>query len=222
MPRGRPSRKIIRGTRRLNTRNYFRTRVGRSRVAGKAVVHYFKRTYKQDLIISAETPAFTPILTADAGGYNQFKATDLPNYTDFSLLYDQYKICGIKRKYVLDSNMQQAGVAPAIPRLITVNDWTDSVALTDEDEALEYQSCKISRLDKVRTRYFKPAINIEDANQGNLQVVKGRWMETGSVGQGMDQAWKGLKEGLLYNSVGTSLGSLHIYTTFYIACRTPR
>jgi len=201
--------RAMRGTRRLMVSGF------------KPQVHYFKRTYHQVVNITTAITNFTPLLTADAGGYNVFKATDLPAYTDFSSLYDQFKVCGIKRKYVFNSNSVDTGSTPALPRILTVNDWTDSNALANEDEGLEYGSCKISRLDKVRSRYFKPAINIEDANQGNLQVVKNRWIET-STGVGMDQAYKGLKEALLYDSVGTAGGLLHIYTTMYIACRTPR
>lgn len=215
-------RKIPRRTRWVRpTTNFFRGSGKSLALPTRRQVHFFKRTYHQSYTISTETGSFTPLLTADAGGYNVFKATDLPSYTDFSSLYDQFKICGIKRKYVFNSNSQDFGGAPAIPRLLTVNDFTDSTVLSDEDEGLEFGSCKISRLDKVRSRYFKPAINIEDANQGNLQVVRNRWIET-ATGTGMDQAYHGLKEALLYDSAGTAAGILHIYTTMYIACKTPR
>jgi len=197
-----------------------RSRVGRQ-VGPK--IHYFKRVYKQTVTVTGDADKFVALLSADAGGYNRFRLSDCPNYTDFTNLYDSYKICGIKRKYVWDKNGADAedNTVQEIPRLITVNDFNDISAPANENEMLEYASCKITRLSKVTKRYFTPSIVINDAGQGNFQVQKRQWFDCAT---GADQNHSGLKEALITTSTDpdADLGTLYIYTTLYLAFRSPR
>lgn len=196
-----------------------RSRVGRQ---GVPKIHYFKRTYTYTVDVTGNANAFIPVLTASAGGYNRFRLSDCPNYGDFTDLYDSYKICGIKRKYVFNANSAETNVSSyGLPRLVTVNDWNDITAAANESEMLEYASCKISRLDKVCKRFFKPTTTISDAVQGNYQVQKREWFDCAT---GADQNHHGLKEALIINSTNEAerIGYLHIYTTLYLAFRSPR
>lgn len=188
----------------------------------KQFIHYFKRTYKQTVDVVGNANAFIPVLTSSAGGYNRFRLSDCPNYTDFTNMYDSYRICGIKRKYIFNANVRETNVAAyGLPRLITCNDFNDASAPTNEGEMLEYSSCKTSRLDRITKRYFKPSTTIEDAVQGNFQVQKRQWFDCAT---GADQNHHGLKEAVIVDSTNSEerIGYLHIYTTLYIACRSPR
>lgn len=208
-------RKLVR--RRLAS---FRRQVGASR-RNKTFIHYFKRTTVQTVVITGNENFIQVIPSAPAAAYNDYRLNQLPNYTDFTDLYDSYRICAIKRKYVFDRNSAETLSAVELPRLITVNDWNDTSALSTEAEALEYASCKITRLDKPTKRYFKPTTIIEDAVQGNAQVQRRKWFDCAT---GSDQKHLGLKEAVLMSNTNNQdgIGRLHIYTTFYIACRTPR
>lgn len=180
------------------------------------LIHYFKRV-KKDVIPITDLNFLAVKSSVSDGTYNQFRLDYLPNYTDFTNLYDSYKICGISKKYIFDRNSGEAVTANSeLPRLITVNDFNDTTALASENEALEYASCKQTRLDKVVKRYFRPTQRLNNVSE----VVKSRWNMTTEP----DQIHFGIKEAVIAttNTGGKDLGTLHIYTTFYIACRTPK
>lgn len=183
----------------------FKKYTGRFIKAGKTI-HYFKRTFKQVVNL---TELFT-VINPDGSDVNSFKLSLLPNYSDFTSLYDEYKVCGISRKYLYEVNTANTGTY-ALPRLITVNDWNDQVAPANENEMLEYGSCKQSRLDKPVKRYFKPRFD----NTSGYQFQK--WLST----QFFTIALRGLKEAVI-SSTTEDIGNVQIYTTFYIACRNSR
>lgn len=199
-----------------SNRRPFKKRYG-IRVKNGKTIHYFKRTYVQTVAVNSAN-AFTAI-TSDGTNYNNFKLSQLTNYADFTSLYDQFKICGIARKYVFDRNSSeaQATVISSLPRLITVNDWNDTSALANENEALEYANCKQSRLDRVVKRYFRPQPLADPTGYANF--MSKRWLPTASY----ITPHSGIKEALVLNSTSSvALGNLNIYTTFYIACKNPK
>lgn len=179
-------------------------------------VSLIKRTYVEDSdLVDA---SFTAIPSEDATPrYNDFRLDQLPNYTDITNLYDEYKICGIKRKYVLDANASElnSGVRPLV-NLITVKDYNTTTVLGSETEALEYGTFKMNRLDKTTTRYFVPAVLIS----GTYGTFKKRWIDTAKP----DATHMGLREAVTSssNTEALALGNLKIYTTFYIAVKNTK
>lgn len=111
-----------------------------------------------------------------------------------------------------------------MPSLVTVNDWNDGTALASEAEAMEYASFKSTRLNRVTKRYFKPTIaletNTDTTTDANAVTMKNRWLSTAFT----DVRHMGLKEGYVTsaNTGADTLGYMKIYTTYYIACRSPR
>lgn len=186
------------------------------------IIHFFKRTFKQEVSITNAGFVAIPSETA-APRYNDFRLDQLPNYTDFTNLYDTYKICGIRRKYVFNRNSSDMGDTTAgheIPMLITVNDSNDTTALTNENEGLEYASFKQNRLDRPTKRYFRPFISSISAAVPNNNMVRSRWLSTAEP----DYIHCGMKEAVdtISSAAGATIGTLCIYTTYYIACRTPK
>lgn len=174
------------------------------------LVHYFKRT----MVVEKEITA-TGFQAASAAE-NAFQLDSLPNYADFTSLYDEFKICGIKRKFVFNVNSADSGTKE-IPQLITVNDFNSTDAITNENQALEYASFKSSRLDTPKSRYYKPSCALTD-DQGLM--FKNKWRKCGSDD---DDDHIGLKWAVdTVSTAGGVIGTLRIYTTAYIACRNPR
>jgi len=75
------------------------------------------------------------------------------------------------------------------------------------------------RLDRVTVRYFRPTQLLQIANDN--QVVKSRWNLTSEV----DVIHLGLKAAMTsynYSGDATTVGRIKVYTTFYLAFRTPK
>lgn len=66
-------------------------------------IHYFKRTKVDEFTIT--NAGFVAIKSDVADGtYNAFQLDQLPNYAEFTELYDTYKICAIKQKFIYNRN----------------------------------------------------------------------------------------------------------------------
>lgn len=129
----------------------------RRQVQNKQPVHYFKRSY---YVVNGLTAfganSYTPINVA---------LTSLPSYTEFTNLYDQYKITGLKVKFVPRGNSSDITTQNNISSLFTVIDTDDGNPFTNVDQALQYQSLKMTRSTQTQIRYFKPKFNIGAINQ---------------------------------------------------------
>lgn len=224
------SRKYKKPNRRYNRR--YNRRFKRNTQMVKHVrsnIHYFKRSHaiEYDLTMSASIGAkFEAIPSYITAGpvnvYNDFELAYIPNYSEFTALYDSYKICGIKVKYIFSTNTSEigtnAGLPEAMPNLYTVNDFNTPSALTTEDQCLQYASCKLNRLNQIITRYFRPTQEI-DTSSGS--IVKSRWNDTADTAiqhHGLLAAYTGYN----WSGDGTTLGRLKIITTYYIAFRSPK
>lgn len=135
------------------TRRYRRHYGRRSKASSR--IHLFKRTkVDEHTITNAGFVAIKSDITD--GTYNSFMLDQLPDYAEFTALYDEYKVCMIKQKYIFNRNSAEVASANAeLPQLITVNDYNDTTALANEESALQYQTFKSQRLDKPVVRTFR-------------------------------------------------------------------
>lgn len=142
-----------------------RTKVmgGRKRTINKIrrQVHAYKRTAylgNYTASISALGVA-TPVAQAFT-----FTLSQLPSVTDFSNLYDQYKITGAKLTLTpaLSEGIASplAGTASALgfSRVHSVIDYDDSTNPASEDQLLEYGSHKSTPPFMIHSRYIKPKV----------------------------------------------------------------
>lgn len=186
------------------------SRIGKNQVA----THFFKRTIVKDIAIT--DLAFQPLTLTTA--QNAFRLDELPNITDFTSLYDTYKICGIKCKYMFGNNNADVAVATqSLPNLLTINDYNDST-LTSETEMIQYASFKTTRMDRITTRYFRPC---QEVDTTNTNVVRSRWNPTSQA----DIVHRGLKCAVsspLSGGGAVAQGKLKVYITYYLAMRTPK
>lgn len=187
------------------------SRAGSKRSSKRGILtHFFKRT------------AVTRVNVQIAGGFgtlgaNQFTLASLPNYTEFTALYDTYKICGIRMKIVFNKDSSDVMSSNGLPQLITVNDFNDASGLTSEAEALQYASFKQRRMNAPISRYFRPTQLASGTTATDFQFVKSRWNST--INTGVPHL--GMKMAITSPSTAT-LGEVVIYTTYYIACRSPK
>lgn len=175
-------------------------------------VHYFKRTFVAEATVT--NSGFQNQSTL--GLYSALQLQHVPGYAEFVSMFDQYKICGIKQKFVFNRNSAETSATfTELPQLITVNDFNDSTALSNEAEALQYGSYRASRLDRARTRYYRPSINVTVPNAASGKTQKACWLNCSEV----DIDHFGLKPAVdvISTATGTTIGTLRVYYTFYIA-----
>lgn len=190
---------------------------GYTSIKNKEKTYFFKRTM-----------ATTYSITDSWNNLNrQIRLADIPNYTDFTGLYDQYKICGIKETFVFDKSEATVGSAASqiLPNLYFVYDSNSSGAsLSNETAALEYQNCRIRRMDKPIKKWTKTNF-LTSANSGGSDVltVKGKgYVSTASTSVNYYGSLFAV-DGAMAGGTGTNtLGQLKVFTTFYLAFKTPK
>lgn len=146
------------------------------RVAIRQPVQYFKRT----MFVRA---AYASSTVADTLFSRKFSLSDLANYTEFTSLYDQYKIKAIK--FTLLPRVTEADVAQAVPTVSTCIDLDDNTAPSSIDDMVQYQNFRMTRGNVAHTRYWKPAVSSMAWNSGvgtAYTVSKNLWIDVGSSG----------------------------------------
>lgn len=132
--------------------------------------------------------------------YN-FSLNDLPNYTEFTTLYDNYKLNGVKimfRPKVTQSVSTGSINNPdATVPFYTCIDYNDSGALPTIDAIRDYKTCRVSTILRPKARYIhKP--KIVDSSSS----VRSAWLSTASA----DINWYGLKVSIPPTTTATTFG----------------
>ena len=170
-------------------------------------IHYFKRTYD-----GGASQMTTNTISETLLAFN-FSLQDVPGYTDFSGLFDYYKITGIKFKALpylqQDSNSVLTTNNSGNPPIFYVIDTNDGSAPVSANAILEYNDHRISSVWKGLQVYFKP--RFVDATQAQ----RGGWVSTGNV----TLDWYGLKVAIPPTVNATKF---YLVITFYIQCKDPK
>jgi len=121
-----------------------------------------------------------------------FKLDDMASVTDFTNLYDAYKINAVKvtclpaftatnfEQLSGSSSIFTSGITPANMRIYSCMDYNGSAPTTIAG-IREYANCKVTQYTKGHRRYLKPRVNI-DANADSLAAQFGRkpWLNARS------------------------------------------
>lgn len=91
-----------------------------------------------------------------AGAAINFSLSQLPNVTEFTGLYDQYKIKAVKCTLIPRHTEVLAGTTNLQGNMWSVLDYDDSNVPSNLDELLQYQNIKRTRMNQTHTRYFRP------------------------------------------------------------------
>lgn len=181
-------------------------------------VHYYKRH------LDYGTVSATNGTTATYGTV-YFQLDQLNNYTEFTALYDNYKLIAMKVYFIPISNVTLSGSTPLNVqtehnnRLITVIDYNDRDTPTNVNELREYSTCQVKPNNILHTRYFHPRPTItmdEDATSGGVYgigQVKGVWVSTASN----QCEWYGVKYGIQHADPTATVSLYKIEVKAYLA-----
>jgi hypothetical protein len=95
-------------------------------------------------------------------GAKAIQLDDLSNYLEYSALFDQYMITGVKIDFIPKHNVSEMGSTRAVPVLHFWRDHDDATApSTTLNTALENQSVKTRMLNRPQSFFLKPSILVE-------------------------------------------------------------
>lgn len=117
--------------------------------------HFKRTTHLADTIV---TPA------GGLGLFFTFQLTDLPNYTEFSALFDQFRINAVVIKFVptwTSNDINPQSTALYMPNFHSALDFDGpTTAPTAETDLLQYQSYRMTRGHVVHMRKIVPCVNV--------------------------------------------------------------
>lgn len=182
--------------RRINRRRKVIRRYNRRMMLGnpKQKVFFFKRNVAlANYLADADG--------ADALQQYTFNLSDVPGYTEFTALFDFYKINAVKVRFIpmFSASVFSAYITtgplsnysnfetptttnPSSLRLFTCIDYNSSGALTVA-EIREYNNCKYSTYLKGHKRYIKPKFDLDTRASNGAQTGKNPWVATASPTQ---------------------------------------
>lgn len=208
-------------------RSYRKKFTRRARAVGhpKDFVHYYKRKVALDSVVHLTAGA--PVL-----GTYTFQLSDLPGATDFSNLYDAYKLKGVKMYFIPVSNVvtNVTGGTGGYPstlysnRLFTAIDYNDASAPTSVDSIREYQNSKWSPYNRIHKRWIRPKIiSTDGTTTSNTQFPVGAqpWLPTSSA----SPYYGALKFGMdpIDGVVASTADILYrVEATYYLSFKNPK
>jgi len=151
-----------------------------------------------------------------------FRLDDLPNVTEFTNLFQEYKINAVKLRFVPSYNDSTSGAVAAnrLPIFHMVKDDDDIAPPTTVDQLYQYDSYQMRRTDKPFTMYIRPkALGLAyrvGVTSGQMPG-KGGWMSCDTA----DVPYYGLKWASDLGAVNTAV-SMKVFATYYIQLRSQR
>lgn len=141
-PRSGPKRSLIR-----------RRRLARPRLVRRVPnpVHYFKRTAYYSGYINGST-------LADVGGNLIGQLSQVPNFGEFTALFDMYKILGMRFRFSPRANSAEVGTNQGLIKFMTAIDYDSSTTTGTMADLLQYESLKVTQSNREHVRYIKPRI----------------------------------------------------------------
>jgi hypothetical protein len=115
-----------------------------------------KYNYSGPITLSASTNLYGGVSPALSG---------LPSYTDFTGLYDSYKIVQIDAEFVPTIVVNDA-TCKNIPTLHVVIDFDNAATPGSENTLLQYENCETVCFNKVYKRSWQPCIDLAAYNSG--------------------------------------------------------
>jgi len=153
-----------------------------------------------------------------------FALNRVSNYTEFTTLFDEYRICAVEVDFKPMYNMQ---VISAINNVITlflytVIDYDDNAAPTSISQLEEYDSCVVTNFNQSCKRIIRPklATAVYDGT-ANWAYASTRqpWVDCGNAAV----QWFGLKLAIEAGASGqTNLQTWQISVKYYIELRNVR
>jgi len=162
---------------RKTVRKYYKRRYPiRKTIKPKSVydkVHLVKR---YGSIVQGTTPVeYLNNPATDQSFRFQFRLDAVTGYTDFTALYDMFKIRAVKVSFIPMANITTANESGFASLIYSTYDFNAGSGTPTRDEIREYQYCKWSPYGKIHKRYFFPRVN---ETTGSTKVGPQNWQIT--------------------------------------------
>lgn len=177
--------------------------------------YLFKRSFQGGTILNNQLGNVT-------GGI-AFQLADLPNVTEFTTLFDQYKICAVRIKFLPQSNTLQTLTTGLTSNFcgtfFYVVDYDDANAPASASVLCEYQNMKTRNPLREFKAYFKPKCVSTVFGSGvtvNAGTLKSQWLDVGQTTVphfGFKYVWT--------QSINSNISIMPIFT-YYIKCKNVR
>lgn len=178
-------------------------------------IYSFERTYT--------APNITSSNAGDTGSV-QFTLDSLPGYTEYTALFDQYRIRQVRVQCSpLTAPFGPATTATTYPTVYTVIDYDDAATPTGVSQLQQYDTIEVTPNGQVIERYIKPRAALA-AYSGSVftafaQAPTGMWFDTDNV----TIPYYGFKWAT--DAVTTASGEFQLYSvniTVSLECRKPK
>lgn len=163
MPRYVRPRRFGVKSRKRRTGRFGLRRMPRARTTLRQPVQYFKRSWVAQKYISTAPGV-------DYLGRMAFSLSQVYNSNEFTSLYDQYCIRGIKVKLIPRFNVSTSdqiaagNITMTRNNLFSVVDTDDSNFPASINDLMEYQNMHVTPTTSIMKRYFKPKVNMAVAD----------------------------------------------------------
>lgn len=175
----------------------------------------FERTFYLDQFVIA------------AGAYTfraySFQLDQLPNYTEFTNLFDTYHINFVKLRIDWTANSATAGATTTCPLVYSAIDFDDANAPTTPETLYQYGSFRLHNLGATPswTRIIKPAVATpvyQSTIATSYQRTFDSWIDTGSP----SVPHYGYKLATASPAASMPCGSLNLLVTMNFSCKDTR
>lgn len=208
----------------------YRTRKPVRKLKGRRFMRKRQALYRG---IMSLMPIFTETFSADpiqsgAGGIFQVSFNQIPEYTNYVNLYNNYKILRVQCILIPTQPMNtQSGAIPVDPCRITyaVQSTSNFATPTVEQDVLSDNGCKIKLLTKPIKINFspKPQLSQPENTGGALVAVTTKstpFLTTGGVGTGVEYA--GVTYWLSQNYASAQKPQVNVYYKVTFQLRDPK
>lgn len=184
-------------------------------------IYRFTRT----AIISQPVYDYTgPTNFAGNGVAGYFQLGQAPGSSEFTALFDVFRIAGITMRFIYGQNTQDASATRAIPNLVLVHDYDDGTALSGLTEYGQYTQCHVHRMDKEFKTSFQPRTSMAVYNgafTGYATTSKDIWYDCASSGiQFYGVKWA--IDPVVYGAGTTVIGQLSLIIEYNLEFKWPR
>ncbi len=155
--------------------------------------------------------------TIDAGLGRRFRLSDVPTSTDFTNLFDQYRIVAVEAIYVFSTHVLSAQAR--YPRITFAVDYSDASNPASEAEVLQYQNAESFQFGQVKhtfKRVLKPRAALaafEGAFSGYGMASANQWFDTNDS----SIEYYGTKEWVVnYNTTLATGAVINVYHRYHM------
>jgi len=159
-------------------------------------------------------------------GIFKFRLSDLPNYTDFTNMYEQFKITGVKLRFIPNFGTESSSTASAYTEAFAycidrgANDYVNT-AITF-DGLLEHQDVKIRTSQRGTINLWIGAPSAHQPADAVIQSAYVRpWLDSDQTSS-VNVDHHGLKFAFQTVRPTANANRFKVYATYYVKCRNPQ